>query len=289
MACIRAKAHIGILELAAALGLLAPLLVGALALALKTERKKAAALYITALAASFIALRLNCSRIGMIAAPLLSAMMFAANWRAFGWKAKAVAAVLIILAIFSSSKDETLVGRFQEMGVPSGNVSNDTRKLLWMQGLKVFREHPVLGAGPDAVPSPSLEEMPKYPDGATALAWKPYLTSHQVFITVMSESGLIGLIAFLALYFSPLLFIWKSLLSRDPEIFFWSWAALAVTGQFFLNSLTDNIFGLRPLMYVYWTTTAIALWLQAYKRANGDKGDPKPEMKWLGGQASQDM
>jgi O-antigen ligase len=266
LVCLRAKAHLGVIELGAVLGQLAPVMVGALALALRKGQKWRAAFFLASLAACFVALRISCSRIGLIAAPLLSAAIFLVNWRAFGWKLKLAALLLAALAAWSTLGDPAVVGRFVEMGVPEGNLNNDLRKAHWVQGLAVFRGHPVLGSGPGAVPSPPPEALPKNPDGSPAIPWKPYSPSHQVFINVLAESGLLGLIGFLALHLAPLVLIRPNLASRDPEIFFWSWSAAAVAAQFLLNGLTDQIFGLRPLMYIYWTTMAFALWLPAYKR-----------------------
>jgi hypothetical protein len=240
-------------------------MVGALAYSLRKNKKGQVAIFLVALAATFIALRISCSRIGLIAAPLLSAIIFLVNWRAFGWKSKLVAFLLVGLAAFSTMRDPSIAGRFQEMGVAHGNINNDLRKTQWIQGLAVFRDHPLLGSGPGAVPSPPLEMLPKNLDGSPVIPWKPYSPSHQVLINVLAESGMLGMIAFLALHLSPLILIRKNLFSGDPEIFFWSWSAMAVAGQFLLNSLTDQVFGLRPLMYIYWTTTAVALWLPAYK------------------------
>jgi O-antigen ligase len=192
-------------------------------------------------------------------------MMFLVNWRAFSWKAKIVAILLIALAATLTVRDQATIGRFLEMGVESGNLNNEMRKTQWIQGLSVFREHPLLGNGPNAVPSPPRELIPRFPDGTPTSEFKPYSHSHQVLINVLAESGLVGLIAFLALHLAPLTLIRGNLLNRDPEVFFWSWSAVAVTGQFLLNSLTDQVFGLRPLMYIYWTTTATALWLPGFK------------------------
>ena len=287
LVCMRAKAHLGILELGAALGQLSPIMVGALALALRKGQNKRAGFYLISLLASFIALRANCSRIAFVAAPTLAVLMFLVNWRAFGWKSKALAALLIFLAAFSVLKDQATVCRFQEIGVASGNINNDLRKAHWLQGLRVFSEHPALGNGPNAVPGLPPELIPKLADGAPAIPWKPYATAHQVFITVMAESGLIGLVVFLLLHLSPLILIRKNLLSRDPEIFFWSWAAIAVMGQFFLNCMTDHIFGLRPLMYVYWTTMATAIWLPAYRRKSSGAGEGGKAKPGAQGPASQ--
>jgi O-antigen ligase len=93
-----------------------------------------------------------------------------------------------------------------------------------------------------------------------------YYHSHQIFITVMAEAGVLGLAGFLALHLLPLLFIFPSLRSQRRWTRFWAWSALAVFLQFVLNGLVDNIFTLKPLMYVYWTATGVAVYLSALER-----------------------
>jgi O-antigen ligase len=241
-------------------------MVGALALSLRLGQKKRTLVFLAALVASYVALRISCSRIALIAAPFLSVLIFLVNWRAFNFKWKAAAVILFALASFFTLTDQTIVGRFEEMSEDTGNINNDTRILQWKQGLKAFWDHPVLGNGPSAIPSPPAELLAKSPDGTPAVTWKPYSHSHQAFITVLAESGVIGLIGFLALHLAPWALMWRNLKSSDPEVFFWTWSAAAVTGQFLLNAMTDQLFGMRTLMYIYWTTTATALWLPAYKK-----------------------
>ncbi|MDR0621089.1 MAG: O-antigen ligase family protein [Deltaproteobacteria bacterium] len=260
LVCVRAKAHIGIIELGSILGQLSPIMVGAVALSLRRKEKLRAGVFLLALAASYVAMRISCSRIGMIAAPALSVMVFAVNWRAFGWKGKLTALALIAAVLITTLGDPAIMGRFKEMGEASGNRNNEQRLFKWRMGWTAFNEHPVLGNGPGAVPQVPPAEIPILDDGLPLFIWKEYTTAHQVFIQVLAESGIIGLIGFLALHLVPLFLMRKNLRSRDPETFFWTWSAVAVTGQFVLNAMTDNIFGLRPLMYIYWTTTAMALW-----------------------------
>ena len=274
LVCVRAKGDLGTTEVASVMGQLAPVMVGAMALALRKGRKWRPWLFLAALAACFAALQANCGRIGLICAPLLSVLMFLVNWRAFGWKTKLSAALLLALATFATLQNPAIVGRFKEMAVAEGNSNNELRKFLWRNGLKAFQEHPVLGNGPGAIPGPPPDEIPVIPGLDIPIAtWSPYYSAHQVFINVMAETGLVGLIAFMSLHLAPLVLIRRNLASRDPEVFFWSWAAVAVAAQFAMNGLTDQVFGLKPLMYVYWSVTATAVWLPVHKEAQA-KGRP---------------
>ncbi|MDR2442424.1 MAG: O-antigen ligase family protein [Deltaproteobacteria bacterium] len=274
LSCIRAKGHLGIIEVGAILGQLPPVMVGAIALSLRKKKKYWAIFFLLTLVASFLALRVNCSRIGFIAAPTLSAFIFFVNRKFFTFKAKIIAAILVALALVLTLSDTTTTGRFQEMTVAKGNANNDLRKAFWRQGIETFLSHPVLGSGPGAIPGMAAEKIPPMPDGSPSWRKVPYSHTHQIFITVLAESGVIGFLGFLALHLAPLILIRRNLTSPDPEIFFWSWSAIAVTGQFVLNGLTDHIFGLKPMMYIYWTVTAIAIWLPTSPKDSRDYLEP---------------
>ncbi|MDR1035668.1 MAG: O-antigen ligase family protein [Deltaproteobacteria bacterium] len=261
--CVRAKASLGVIELSAVLGQLAPLMVGAFALSRQSRRKLI--FYAAALLAAGVALALNCSRIALICAPLLGLVMFLAFRKDMGLKLSlAVVAIAVAGGVLALS-DGRVVERFVDMSrISGGSMSNEERFLRWGQGLDVFLEHPVLGAGPGAIPSPSAEEFPEPLQGGQS---SEFYHAHHVFITVLAEAGLLGLAGFLALHLLPLLYVLPSLRSRKPWTRFWAWAALVVFLQLVLNGLVDNVFTLKPLMYVYWTATGVAIYLSGRERA----------------------
>ncbi|MDR1038956.1 MAG: O-antigen ligase family protein [Deltaproteobacteria bacterium] len=267
LACVRAKASLGVLELAAVLGQLAPIMVAALALSRRSPRR--VAFYGAAILAAGLALALNCSRIALVCVPLLSLMTFVAFRRELGLRLCLVLVAIAAACGAMSLADGRVAERFSDMADLSGeNYSNEVRFLRWRQGLSVFREHPVLGAGPGAIPSPPAELFPEgHGDGVA----HKYYHSHQVFITVLAEAGVLGMIGFLALHLLPLGYALRSLRSERPWTRLWAWAALAVFLQLVLNGLVDNAFTLKPLMYVYWTATATALHLTARERAAAPK------------------
>jgi O-antigen ligase len=153
--------------------------------------------------------------------------------------------------------DKTIVGRFQEIAIPKGNYNNDVRLSQWRQGFKVFLEHPIFGNGPRAIPNGPPVIHPDYPLEKDR---PKYAHAHQVFLTIGAESGGIGLLGFLSLHLAPIVLLWPYRRSREPVKLFWTWAAFIVALQLFFNGLTDNIFSLKPLMYIYWTVTGTALW-----------------------------
>jgi O-antigen ligase len=181
--------------------------------------------------------------------------------------ARLALALALVAAAWAAAAlaDGRALGRLAAMAEVAGtNASNEERFARWRQGFSVFLEHPVLGVGPAAVPNVPRESLPP---GIRELPWSERYHSHQVFITVMAESGLLGLAAFLALHLLPLARVLPALRSRRPQTRLWAWGALCVFLQLALNGLVDNVFTLKPLMYVYWTVTATALYLAEQERA----------------------
>lgn len=247
LTCLRAKAHLGIIELTAVLAQLAPLMLAALLRSFIAGRWSETTFFLLALLASAVAILHNCSRITMLTAPLLSLLIIWVYRRTFtraillGWLLLAV----IIFAIFFLNPE--VISRFLEIFEGHSNYNNFLRLTAWKHGWAVFKEHPLLGIGPAAVPSFLPETI-------------GYYHTHHLFINILAESGVVGLVAFLALHASAFTLIWPHRRSPDPETFFWVWAAIIVNLQLLLNGLVDQVFTLKPMMYIYWVITAAALW-----------------------------
>ncbi|MDR3153717.1 MAG: O-antigen ligase family protein [Deltaproteobacteria bacterium] len=258
----RAKAALGVIELAAVLGQLIPLMVAALALSRASARKTV--FYLAAIALGLVAVALNNSRIAMICVPVLSLMTLLAFRRQMGFRLTLALVLLAALAAGAAVIDGRAAERFAAMTDLSGaNVPNTERLARWRQGLSVFAEHPVLGAGPGAVPNVPAEDLPEV---FRILPRTEYYHSHQIFITALAEAGIVGLAGFLALHLLPLLYVLPALRSERPWTRFWAWGALTVFLQLGLNGLVDNVFTLKPLMYVYWTATGMAVFLAGRER-----------------------
>jgi O-antigen ligase len=269
--CLRAKAHLGIIELGSVLGQLIPVMVAALLQALSTGRRREAAFFALALAAAGVALTQNCSRQTFLAASALSLLMLWVYRRHFLLKARRLVLVpalaAVVLLPLAAGGGPRFLGTFKpEPGSASVVLSSSDRirVSMWKRGLEVFQAHPGLGQGPGG--GFRLESPP----GAEE---KIVYHCHNLFINVLAETGLLGFAGFLALHLAPLSLIWPHRRSRDTDVFFWVWAALAVNLQLFLNGLTDQIFGLKPMMYIHWTVTAAALWQVGRKRGDEPNGN----------------
>jgi O-antigen ligase len=259
LVCLRAKAHLGIIELGSVLGQLIPVMAAALLQALSTGRRRETAFFALALAAAGVALTQSCSRQTFLAVAVLSLLMLLAYHRQLRLKSRrlflgaALTLAAVTLLPLAGGGGPRFLKTF-EPGPGSASIvlnqADSWRVSMWKHGWEVFQAHPGLGQGPGGgfnleVPSGAVEKIGHV---------------HNLFLNVLAETGLLGFAGFLALHLAPLSLLWPHRRSRDPETFFWVWAALAVNLQLALNGLIDQIFGLKPMMYVHWTVTAAALW-----------------------------
>ena len=264
--CMRAKAHLGIISLGGVLGQLIPVMVASIFLSLSVGRRKEAAFFALALASAGLALAQNCSRQTFLAAPLLVGLICWVYRRQFHrrliWLVMLFAVALILVGLtFAAGGTKRFTTMFENIGHNSLgsatlNHSDTVRLTLQRHGWSVFLANPLLGQGPGTWlvqknPPPIAEK---------------HTHAHNMFITVLAETGVLGFLGFLALILAPLRLIWPHRHSRDPETFFWAWVALAVNLQFFLNGLTDHLFGTKPVTYVHWIVTTAALWQVSRKQ-----------------------
>jgi len=260
LTCLRAKAYLGIIELGSVLGQLIPVVVASLLLALSKGRRRETLFFVLALAAACLALTQNCSRQTLLAAPALSLLIFWAYRLHFSNKLRywllVLAVPLVTFLSLSAGGDQRFLSTLAFKSNPETasvvlNEGDDNRVTLWKHGWDTFLAHPVLGQGPGS--GFRLEVQPGEEE-------KFISHTHQIFINVLAETGLLGFFGFLALHLAPLSLLWPHRRSRDPETFFWVWAAIAVNLQLALNGLTDQVFSLKPMMYIHWTVMAAALW-----------------------------
>jgi O-antigen ligase len=259
--CVRAKASLGMIELGAVVTQLIPLVFGALILAFLDRNRKLAIFFIVALGGAFSALIANCSRIALLSVPVLIVLMIWGFRRRLGLLVRLALIVAFGVGAILTLKNEVILARFGEIVAgESDNYNNAVRLGHWRKGWEVFLENPILGVGPRAIPNAPVVEHPLVPEYSKRSRPK-YYHAHQVFINVLAESGLVGFLGFLALHLAPILVLWPYRRDQNPIKLFWVYGAFCVALQLFFNGLTDSVFTLKPLMYVYWTVTGVALWV----------------------------
>lgn len=78
------------------------------------------------------------------------------------------------------------------------SVSLSDRLLLWQAALRIFRDHPIAGTG--------FYTFEHYYDGyLTGPMFEEYTDVHNMYLQVMSDLGLIGMLSYLGLFVLPLL------------------------------------------------------------------------------------
>jgi O-antigen ligase len=244
-------------------------------------RRGETAFFALALAAAGLALTQNCSRQTFLAVPALCLLTLWVYRRHVRWKSRLVMALAVLfLAVIpplagGGGGAQRLLGSW-EFGDGSAKILDVARRILWSGappevpnatplsvrldlwkiGWDAFLDHPVLGQGPGSGLRGEIQSAE--PEGGTRIITGRH--AHNMFIDVLAHTGLAGFLGFLALHLAPLSLLWPHRRSPDPETFFWVWAALAVNLQLLLNGLTDQSFGLKPMMYIHWTVTAAGLW-----------------------------
>jgi O-antigen ligase len=159
----------------------------------------------------------------------------------------------------ASSKDASIIERFQDMTKPASESNNNKMRIrYWEQGVNIFLKHPVFGIGPGLIPNIDLTHLESFSE---EIVHSPYAHAHNIFLTAMGESGILGLIGFLVFHAIPICLLFAHRKTPDPHLKFWICSAIFVNLQFILNGMTDNIFGVKPMMYIYWTVTAVPLWM----------------------------
>jgi O-antigen ligase len=233
------NAWTGKIQLAWVFNIFAPLL---LAQTLSEPRRVVAVLYGIAWALTGVATYLLFSRMGSIvfAVTTLGVWMFSpAQWRR-----------VLVIVIVGAAVAAGLVARSDKMSryvfstivEPDRNPGVDLRLGVWRESLRLFRSHPVTGSGLG-----TYDEVAYSLDGSTAEpnfrgnGWH----AHNVYVHVLVETGLIGLLAWCFFWYAILarqLGAWKRASSRHRVAIAGAvWAVLA----FLVLSISEVMIGAR--------------------------------------------
>lgn len=134
-------------------------------------------------------------------------------WRGRGsvrkWSLGAVAVMIVLVGLFIGIKDTAFVkespvlSRFGEISLSSG--TSMSRLLIWNMSWQGFKERPILGWGPENYGV----VFAKFYD-PKMWGQEPWFDrSHNVFFDNLINGGLLGLVAYLALFGFTLYYIWR--------------------------------------------------------------------------------
>jgi len=282
MACIRAKAHLGVIEYGGILGLLS-FFWAALSFMVWQEKKYLlAGLYFLAFWAGIWGQTLNCTRISLLETLVGAIIFFALCIRRFNWRFFLIIILSLSLFFLYSSQRPEMAAKLASISNTKTDVSNTMRLAMWAYGWKTFKEHPFLGIGIENLPEPMFsvsggeiiwldpsDRQHGHHQNASQDIMVPQKDQkkikiithshvHNVFLNIMAQGGIVGLLSYLALYFPFIILAFRRLKSSDIRIRSWSVLTLVLIGEYFMHSMTDQIFSLKPLMYVFWMLMGLA-------------------------------
>lgn len=117
-----------------------------------------------------------------------------------------------LLMVFSSS-----ILDFVQGIVPSISQGTDTvglRYALWEAGWEMFKDHPISGVGIGKFPM----ELRNYPNPSYSLFFRKGLVAHNMYVSMLAETGIIGLTLFMSLIIATLANLIKSRKRADPTL-----------------------------------------------------------------------
>ena len=123
----------------------------------------------------------------------------------------ALALMILFIGFFLAFKDSGFIknnpvlGRFSDISVTSG--STNARFLIWNMSWQGFKEHPVLGWGPDNY----MFLFNKYYNPKMYAQEQWFDRSHNVFFDWLISAGVLGLGLYLSLFVIALYYLWKKI------------------------------------------------------------------------------
>jgi O-antigen ligase len=149
---------------------------------------------------------------------------------------------------------ETIAGSRPELVEGAGHVPLPSRSQLWVAALRLWRQHPVLGVGPDNFRRRYGEVIS--PGGGGRYS-DERLHANNLYLEVLADMGLAGAAALLVLIHALLTQARRSMRApdlADPMVVF---ALLAILA-FFVHGLVDYFFEFTPTLDLWWLLLALA-------------------------------
>lgn len=145
--------------------------------------------------------------------------------------------------------------------------SNRGRLLIWSKTLQYVAQHPLLGTGfgnfSNSLPA-DIEKNFNLP--------KKYITGHSLYLDIIAELGIIGLVVLVYYLRSLIQNFWRFfkehyLYTEDGLVFFVYSSALALSWLFAYSIFDGTLLSDRVLMYFFVILAASASIIRLYKRA----------------------
>jgi hypothetical protein len=131
---------------------------------------------------------------------------------------------------------------------------NPSRLVLWSAGLRLWRQHPLLGVGPDNYRHLYSGVLPPPPAGRDSFE-DDRVHANSFYVETLADMGLLGLGA-LALLIAALAGTARGRLrAGEPRLLVVAWTAAA--GAFFVHGALDYFLEFTPTYGLYWLTLAL--------------------------------
>ncbi len=127
----------------------------------------------------------------------------------------------------------------------SAGIRLDT---LWPNAIKAFKTNPLLGTG--------------YSTLTKAKVWEFTVaeSTDNDFLRLLGETGLLGLLSFMAIFWVILKTLWKAfLVAQKPYIYTLFAAGIGLTAGLLANALYIDVFEASKIAYGYWSLIGIIL------------------------------
>lgn len=193
------------------------------------------------------------------AALLLAALVML--WLRVGWRARLATAALALVALLGMNQVLTAkrgVGFYNP-----NDLSMQYRRLMWEDGLRLVREHPLLGIGMDTVKVRWKELGIR---AYESMGLRSHFHSTPIQLAV--ERGLLGLGAWLWLMAAYALMLLRRLLRPPPAGDWWTQGLrlgiLGATLGFLASGLLHYNFGDSEVVMLFWLLMGITLWLERF-------------------------
>lgn len=240
------------------------LIAPAIALLLTPARPslKAAALFCAALAAN--ALVTTLSRGGWIAVALSLTVLWFASYRYTRRPLLAPLAALGLAAAVLAFSGGTIAARLTS----DDNSSAQSRLPLMRTAMKIVRDHPLMGVGPNNYSTVMKDYEAVYGD------WGDFaFTVHNKFLLVWAETGPGGLISFVWFLVATIRMGWNGWRARDPWL---SPIALGITAALMghVVHLQVDLFSDRPQVESLWVLAALVSVIYANTRIGAHQMQP---------------
>src|SRR5205823_10621197 len=135
------------------------------------------------------------------------------------------------------------------------------RVSIWILTLRMFRDHPVFGAGINAYQSTMKPYMAADPQ------LSPEVYPHNIFLTTWTELGLLGLAAFAFILGNLVVRPWRAFSQAGPRQRPLIWGLGAAFALFTVHGLVDSPYWKNDLSLEFWMLAALEVMALAAIRA----------------------